>query len=56
LRDGTLALVFATSPMRLLEWTVQDAQGARTRIQVSGLAPAQGLSDSLFTTAADPSP
>jgi outer membrane lipoprotein-sorting protein len=53
LRDGTLAMVFATSPMRLMEWTLQDARGARTRVQVEGLSPAQGLSDALFRT---PSP
>lgn len=48
LRNGTLAMVFADRPMRLMEWTVQDAQGGRTRVQVSGFGPAHGLSDSLF--------
>jgi outer membrane lipoprotein-sorting protein len=51
LRSGTLAMVFATAPMRLMEWTVQDAQGGRTRVQVTGLVPAAGLSDALFSTA-----
>jgi outer membrane lipoprotein-sorting protein len=55
LRSGTLAMVFATAPMRLMEWTVEDAQGGRTRVQVSDLAPAQGLSDALFSTAKTPS-
>jgi outer membrane lipoprotein-sorting protein len=48
LRNGTLAMVFADRPMRLMEWTVQDAQGGRTRVQVSGFGPAHGLSGSLF--------
>jgi len=49
LRDGTLAMVFAEKPtMRLMEWTVQDAQGGRTRVQVPDLQPTQGLSDLLF--------
>lgn len=48
LRNGTLAVVFADSPMRLMEWTVQDAQGRRTRIQVQDLQPTHGLSDLLF--------
>lgn len=49
LRDGTLAMVFADKPaMRLMEWTVQDAQGGRTRVQVPDLKPTQGLSDLLF--------
>lgn len=56
LRDGTLALVFATGPMRLLEWTVQDAQGGRTRVQIHDLAPTQGLSDTLFAAPARKSP
>ena len=48
LRDGTLAMVFASSPMRLMEWTVQDAQGGRTRVQVADFGPTHGLSDALF--------
>jgi outer membrane lipoprotein-sorting protein len=51
LRDGTLAMVFADKPMRLMEWTVQDAQGGRTRVQLEGLSPTHGLSDQLFKTA-----
>jgi outer membrane lipoprotein-sorting protein len=49
LRDGTLAMVFTDKPaMRLMEWTVQDAQGGRTRVQVPDLKPTEGLSDLLF--------
>lgn len=51
LHNGTLAMVFATNPMRLLEWTVQDAQGGRTRVQVSNFAPTHGLSNALFEAA-----
>jgi outer membrane lipoprotein-sorting protein len=48
LHGGTLAMVFADKPMRLMEWTVVDAQGGHTRVQVSDLQPTQGLSDLLF--------
>jgi outer membrane lipoprotein-sorting protein len=54
LRDGTLAVVFADKPMRLMEWTVQDAQGGRTRVQVDNLQPTHGLSDLLFRAATPP--
>ncbi|MBA4807321.1 outer membrane lipoprotein carrier protein LolA [Brevundimonas sp.] len=46
--DGTVVLAFAGSPMRLHEWTITDAQGARTRTQLTSLQPASGLSASLF--------
>jgi outer membrane lipoprotein-sorting protein len=48
LGNGTLAMVFATNPMRLMEWTVVDAQGGRTRVQVSNFGPTHGLADTLF--------
>ena len=34
--------------MRLREWTITDAQGQRTRTQLTSLQPASGLSASLF--------
>ena len=46
--DGSVTLAFAGDPMRLQEWTVVDAQGARTRTQLTSLRPASGLSNSLF--------
>lgn len=46
--EGYVILAFAGSPMRLQEWTIVDAQGARTRTQLTTLQPASGLSASLF--------
>jgi Outer membrane lipoprotein-sorting protein len=46
--EGYAILAFAGSPMRLQEWTVVDAQGTRTRTQLTSLSPASGLSASLF--------
>lgn len=47
-RDGQVILAFAGNPLRLQEWTITDAQGARTRTQLTTLQPASGLSASLF--------
>lgn len=46
--DGSVTLAFAGDPLRLQEWTVIDAQGARTRTQLTTLRPAGNLSNSLF--------
>jgi outer membrane lipoprotein-sorting protein len=46
--EGYAILAFAGSPMRLQEWTVVDAQGTRTRTQLTSLSAASGLSASLF--------
>ena len=46
--EGSVILAFAGSPLRLQEWTITDAQGARTRTQLTSLAPASGLAASLF--------
>lgn len=46
--DGAIAMTFGGSPLRLTEWTVIDPQGGRTRVQLSSLQPASGLSPSLF--------
>jgi outer membrane lipoprotein-sorting protein len=46
--DGQVILAFAGNPMRLHEWTITDAQGARTRTQLTALQPASGLASSLF--------
>ena len=45
---GAITLAFADAPMRLKEWTVLDAQGGRTRVQLTSLQPAGALSDGLF--------
>lgn len=44
---GQIQLVFGDAPMRLREWTVTDVQGQRTRVELSGLAPAS-LDPALF--------
>ena len=46
--QGSVALVFTGEPLRLSEWTITDPQGGRTRVQLTSLAPASGLSPSLF--------
>lgn len=46
--EGYIILAFAGSPMRLQEWSIVDAQGARTRTQLTTLTPASNLADSLF--------
>ena len=46
--DGSVVLAFAGNPIRLQEWTIIDAQGGRTRTQLTSLRPASGLSPSLF--------
>lgn len=46
--QGSVILAFAGNPMRLQEWTITDASGARTRTQLTSLSPASGLAASLF--------
>lgn len=46
--EGSVILAFAGSPLRLQEWTITDAQGQRTRTQLTSLRPASGLSSRLF--------
>jgi outer membrane lipoprotein-sorting protein len=45
---GWITLTFADAPVRLTEWTVTDAQNARTRVAVSGLQPVANLDDGFF--------
>jgi outer membrane lipoprotein-sorting protein len=47
-RDGQVILAFAGNPLRLQEWTITDAQGGRTRTQLTSLTPASNLASSLF--------
>lgn len=47
--EGSVVLAFAGSPVRLMEWTITDPQGQRTRTQLTTLEPASRLSASLFT-------
>ena len=44
--EGSVILSFAGG--RLQEWTISDAQGSRTRVQLTTLQPASGLANSLF--------
>lgn len=46
--EGFAVLAFGGNPMRLLEWTVVDAQGTRTRTQLTELRSASNLPNSLF--------
>jgi len=46
--EGSVILSFAGNPLRLQEWTITDAQGTRTRTQLTSLRPAGGLAASLF--------
>ncbi len=46
--EGSVILAFAGNPLRLQEWTITDAQGGRTRTQLTTLTPASGLNASLF--------
>ncbi|WP_372708310.1 outer membrane lipoprotein carrier protein LolA [Brevundimonas sp.] len=46
--DGMVILSFAGTPLRLQEWTITDAQGARTRTQLTSLERTSGLAASLF--------
>ena len=46
--DGSVLLGFYGTPVRLQEWTITDASGARTRTQLTSLSPAPGLAASLF--------
>lgn len=46
--EGQITLVFGDGPMSLREWTVTDAQGQATRVQLQDLAPVSNLDSSLF--------
>ena len=52
---GTIMLTFTDNPLALAGWTVTDAQGRPTRVQLIDLQPASGLDKSLFVLK-DPRP
>jgi len=52
---GTITLTFTDNPLALAGWTVTDAQGRPTRVQLVGLQRASGLAGSLFVLK-DPRP
>jgi outer membrane lipoprotein-sorting protein len=46
--QGQIVLSFADGPIRLIGWTIIDAQRRATRVDLEGLAPAGDLPASLF--------
>lgn len=52
---GEITLEFTDAPLALAGWTVTDAQGRPTRVQLQGLERASGLDRSLFVLK-DPRP
>ncbi len=52
---GAITLTFTDQPLALAGWTVTDAQGRPTRVQLVGLQRASGLDRGLFTLK-DPRP
>lgn len=52
---GQITLTFRDNPMSLAGWTVTDAQGRPTQVQLRGLERASGLDRSLFVLK-DPRP
>jgi len=46
--QGQITLTFATDPMRLSDWTMTDARGQTTRVQIVNLEPASGADPALF--------
>lgn len=46
--EGRIALAFSAAPLALKSWTVTDAQGQSTRIDLEQLSAAKGLDASLF--------
>jgi outer membrane lipoprotein-sorting protein len=47
--QGSLSLVFGTSPLELRQWVVTDAQQRQTRVSLYDIAPGGPFPDSLFT-------
>lgn len=52
---GEITLSFTDNPLQLAGWTVTDAQGRPTQVQLRGLQRTSGLAGSLFTLK-DPRP
>ena len=46
--EGSISLTFSSAPLALTGWTVADAQGQTTHIQLSGFAETSGLAANLF--------
>ena len=48
--DGSLTLIFSDQPLALRSWSVIDAQGRRTRVDLDGIVLGSSLPQSLFNT------
>jgi outer membrane lipoprotein-sorting protein len=46
--EGQITLSFSNSPMKLVGWTISDAQGQATRVRLTRLDKVASLDDSLF--------
>jgi len=46
---GQITLTFFDNPVRLEQWSILDAQGARTTVRLSDFQPTHGLDPELFT-------
>ena len=46
--EGSLTMEFTASPISLRGWTVVDAQGQQTHVQLEGLTPVGALDPALF--------
>ena len=46
--EGRIRLVFSDTPLSLKSWTVTDAQGQKTQIELADFRPTRGLAASLF--------
>ena len=53
--EGRIALTFSDSPLALTGWTVTDAQGRSTRVELKDFRKVSGLPASLFVIE-DPRP
>jgi outer membrane lipoprotein-sorting protein len=46
--QGQITLTFASDPFRLSDWTMTDARGQTTRVQIDHLEPSSGADAALF--------
>jgi outer membrane lipoprotein-sorting protein len=46
--QGQIELTFQDNPIALKQWSIRDAQGARTTVRLTDLEPASGLDPALF--------
>ena len=54
-KDGRIVLAFSEAPISLAGWTITDAQGRSTRVELEDFRPVTGLPASLFVLK-DPRP